>query len=542
MRTVLCTILITLLTPAAALACGGLFCNGALPIPVEQSGERILFEVDPEAGTVTTTVDIQYGGEPDAFSWILPIPVSDAMPVPDLAITPPDMLRILELATVPTIIQPQTKCTGQGPGLFNARGAGGVASEDAAFGDDDDDGEVDVTDLPTVGPFDNELIQAGDAQALIDWLNDNDYLVTAAMEPAIADYVSEGLAFLGVKLVAGADVAEIAPLSVTWPGTDPMIPLRLTSIAAEPEMGILVFVAGDSNYEATNWMSMELDIDRLQANPLSGQNNYHSLLSLQLDEVGGQGFVTEMSANATAISNLTTNISQFAAGSGTIEDFDASQEALNDLLGRRDFVTRFHGRAHPEEMTGDPVFGPSADALVSGTLDLSERPRVEACGPNADFDLVPCGSTYCGAGGICATTDAGIEGCGCDEGFVAREVMLAPVPGQAEGPSIVCQDDTMDFLSALGGDGPDPCAFANCGEFGQCVSVNGFATCSCDDGYAAVPNAGSPVCSAIVKEYGTAQIGTWGACDGGCSTANEEPVAFLALLLGVLGLAVRRRI
>ncbi len=100
----------------------------------------------------------------------------------------------------------------------------------------------------------------------------------------------------------------------------------------------------------------------------------------------------------------------------------------------------------------------------------------------------------------------------------------------------------MDFLSALGDDGPDPCAFANCGEFGECVAVNGFATCSCDDGYAAVPNAGSPVCSTIVKVYSPAQIGSWGACDGGCSAANEEPVAFLALLLGVLGLAVRRRI
>ena len=321
-----------------------------------------------------------------------------------------------------------------------------------------------------------------------------------------------------------------------------MIPLRLTSIAAEPEMGLLVFVLGDSNYESINWMSMEIDIDRLQANPMSGQNNYHSLLSLQLDEVGGQGFVTEMSANSTSVSNLTAGISQFAAGSGSQEDFDESQQALTAMLGRRDFLTRFHGRAHPEEMVSDPLFGPSAASLVSGVLDLSERPRIEACGPNANTAMIPCGSTYCGVGGFCATTDAGIEGCGCEVGFVAREVMLAPLPGQAEVPSIVCQDRTWDFLTAdLGADAPDPCAFANCGEFGECVSVNGFATCSCDEGFAAVPNAGSPVCSAIVKAYDTAQIGNWGACEGGCSAANEEPTAFLALLLGAFGLALRRR-
>ena len=531
--------LTALLAPSAALACGGLFCSGLQPVPVEQTGERILFEVDPETETVTTTVDIQYGGAPDAFSWILPIAVNDDMPVPDLAVTPPDVLRILELATPPTIIPPQTKCsTPRPPGLFGvARGAGGGDLATQA----PNDGGVDVTDLPTVGPFDNELIQSGSAQALIDWLNDNDYLVTPAMEPAIADYVGEGLAFLGVKLVPGSDVSEIQPLSVTWPGTEPMIPLRLTSISAEPEMGVLVFVLGASNYEAITWQSMELDIDRLQSNPVSGQNNYHALLSLQLDEVGGQGFITEMSADTTTIGNLTNNIGSFAAGSGTQEDFDASQAALAEMLQRNDFLTRFHGRAHPEEMTMDPVFGPSADALVSGTLDLSDRPRVEACGNAAATDLVPCGSGYCGAGGRCATTDAGIEGCVCDAGFVAREVRVAPVPGQPEAPTIVCQDDTWDFLAAdLGADAPDPCAFANCGEFGECVAVNGFATCSCDDGFAAVPNAGSPVCSAVVKEYDAAQIGDWAGCNG-CSASPESPAGLLALLLGALSLVAVRR-
>ena len=238
------------------------------------------------------------------------------MPLPGLAITPPDVLRILELATLPTVIPPQTKCsTPRPPGaLINRASGGGDLAEGAP-----QDGSVDVTDLPTVGPFDNELIQAGDAQALIDWLNTNGYLITAAMEPAIADYVAEGLAFLGVKLTPGADVAEIQPLSITWPGTDPMIPLRLTAIAAEPEMGILVFVLGGTNYESTSWLSMELDIDRLQANPMSGQNNYHSLLSLQLDEVGGQGFITEMSANTSTVLGLTQTIGSFA-GSGSIED------------------------------------------------------------------------------------------------------------------------------------------------------------------------------------------------------------------------------
>jgi len=104
--------------PLPALACGGLFCSAARPIPVEQSGERVLFEVDPVAGTVTTTVDIQYSGDPQAFSWLLPIPTSDAMPVPELAVAPQNLLRDLELATRPTITPPPTRCTRPPPPPF----------------------------------------------------------------------------------------------------------------------------------------------------------------------------------------------------------------------------------------------------------------------------------------------------------------------------------------------------------------------------------------------------------------------------------------
>lgn len=57
----------------AALACGGLFCSGANPIVVDQSSERIIFEV-LDSGDVRTMVDIVYQGRPEDFSWIVPVP------------------------------------------------------------------------------------------------------------------------------------------------------------------------------------------------------------------------------------------------------------------------------------------------------------------------------------------------------------------------------------------------------------------------------------------------------------------------------------
>jgi hypothetical protein len=520
-RTVLVTAVAALLVPQLALACGGLFCDSVAPAPVEQSGERILFEVDSEAGTVTTTVDITFQGDPSSFAWILPIPVSDAMQVPDLAIAPPSLLRDLELATQPSIIPPDTKCT-RAPSL--PRIGVNYADDD----DDDsaeDDGEVDVIDLPSVGPFNNELIQSADAAALMEWLSDNGYLVTPAMEPAIADYVGGGLAFLGVKLLPGASTEEIAPLSITWPGTEPMIPLRLTSISAEPEMGLLVFIAADRAYESLNWITMELDKQKLQWNPVRNQSNYQGLLSYQLDQVGGQGFVVE---RAEFSSNL--------APQGT------SFERLQELFDGSDVVTRLHGRAHPEEMNSDPVFGPGS-ANFDGVFDLSGRAPIERC-VGAKSAKVACGDTYCGVGGVCASTDAEIDGCVCDSGFVAREVRNPTRPGVPERATVVCQDASLDFLAEFGPSEADVCSTDTCGVNGDCVAVNGFATCRCDDGYAAVAYGGGlPTCVVARTVYPANRIADWSTqgCAGGCSAQGRSGGDLLALLGLLFALGQRAR-
>ena len=521
------TALCALLTPSLALACGGLFCDGALPIPVEQSGERILFEPDGPAGTVTTTVDIQYGGAPDSFSWILPVPMSDAMPVPDLALSPESLLRDLEAATIPRILPPPTTCATAPPGSLNGGGAGGE-SDSAA--DDDDDGGVDVTDLPNVGPFDNEFIQSDDPSALIDWLNTNGYLVSPAMEPAIADYVGAGMGFLGVRLLPDAESAEIAPLAITWPGSEPMIPLRMTGIAAEPDMGLLVFIAADGPWESTNWTTMELDQERLQFDPFRNQSNYQALLSRQIDELGGQGFVREM----------TTDTSTLSSFGSTPE----SSIALGELYARRSTITRLHGRAHPEEMVTDPVFGPGGDTFA-GVFDLSERPAIEICGPAADSAPVPCGNTYCGVGGVCATTDSGIDGCVCEAGKVAREVRNPPRPGVGERAVVVCQTDALEFLGEFGPSEVDVCVNTVCGS-GSCVAVNGFPSCSCDSGFAAVATStGSPTCSAIVELYPDGDQdwdGTLAGCGSGCALEKRSAggSGITAMLAFLLGAGIRR--
>src|ERR1700732_4189663 len=63
-----------LASPAGA--CGGRFCQR---IPVDQTGEKILFAADGH--DVTAHVQIQYKGEAKNFSWILPVPTPPKLDV-----------------------------------------------------------------------------------------------------------------------------------------------------------------------------------------------------------------------------------------------------------------------------------------------------------------------------------------------------------------------------------------------------------------------------------------------------------------------------
>ena len=53
-----------------AKACGGFFCS---QVPIEQSGETIIFGVDKEESKVTATIQINYQGEAKDFAWVIPV-------------------------------------------------------------------------------------------------------------------------------------------------------------------------------------------------------------------------------------------------------------------------------------------------------------------------------------------------------------------------------------------------------------------------------------------------------------------------------------
>jgi hypothetical protein len=476
-------VLLLLLLPATALAGGGLFLDAAAPIGVQQNRDRALFIVHDD-GTLTLDMEITFSGQPADFAWVVPVPAT-----PDLNVVPPSVLRLLDAATAPRIIPPPLDMFGDD---------GDDDDDDSAWNDDDDSAPALSEELEQVGPYEATLLSSDDPDELVDWLNTHGYLVTQEMQPYVAAYVDAGMKFVALKLAPEAGVVDIQPISMTWTGDQPFLPLVVAGVAAEPEMGIAVFVAGATTYGPTGFSSLLVDTDLLQADPRTGHSNYYPLLSWLADQDDGQAFFTEFSDASDQLGDRLDQVWM------TSEDAWEARQYLDDVLDEQAWLTRLYTRISGPEMLEDPVFASmGGQAIVSGIHDLSGRPPVPE-----DLSVlppVPCDDTYCGPGGSCATTDfPGVHGCVCDEGYLARPIVD---PAGSTASTVTCQDASFDLLASVAEliADADPCADWDCG-LGSCVVIGGMPACDCEGGVAGIPQAGRATCVVAQQLFGPDQL------------------------------------
>ena len=242
------------------LACGGLFCQN---IPVDQAAERSIFTVDP--GEVSAYVQINYTGSAPDFAWVVPVP---SVPEVDVA----EMASFFELqtATDPVFMLPPVPDCMFRDQVFEMGGAPQATMAEM---------EEDVTVFASgeAGPYAYDVVgtETGDVNALIDWLNENNYRITPEMEPLVHVYVEEAMIFLAMKLQPDQGVQDIQPIKMTYQSQQPMIPIRLTAVAATPNMGIYTWIFGRAQAESQNFASLQLSDDELSlSGPFGGGTNY----------------------------------------------------------------------------------------------------------------------------------------------------------------------------------------------------------------------------------------------------------------------------
>lgn len=270
----------TLLAPSVAEACGGFFCSSARP--VDQAAEEVVFAVAD--GTVTMHVKIAYTGEAEDFAWVVPVPQ-----VPDLEIGTDALFPILS----------------QLRARWNLARDLGDCDLDLAVpsaGGDDDDGRgegVEVVSTGVVGPYETAVLQATDSGELLEWLGDNGYDLPADLDGALAPYVADGMYFVALKLAKDEDVGDLEPIVLTYPGTQPAIPIQLTSIAATEDMRLRVYLLGE--HRAVPESYLHLVLNELAIDWWTGGANVEAVITRAANEAGGHGFFTDYAGSTEPI-------------------------------------------------------------------------------------------------------------------------------------------------------------------------------------------------------------------------------------------------
>lgn len=327
--------LVSTLLPSTSEACGGLFCSAATP--VNQAAERIVFAQD-EAGTITQIVEIQYEGPAERFAWVLPVPG-----VPEFDVSSSIVFDRLQQATNPTYRLNDTMpgaCGGFPTADSAGAGTGGATGNDG-------NGPVTVLAAGSVGPFNYEVISvdAADddpAQAAIEWLGDNEYDVGALGPSVLGPYLANGLNLLAFRLQKGVDTGAIQPVSLKYEASVPAIPIRPTAVAANDDMGIMVWLLGPARGVPTNYKGLELN--ELYIDWFNPNDNYNEVVSLAANEAGGQGFVTEFAGPAERFHDVVDpGFESLQPSDLSGATMDAALQQIANQYGAYDGFTRVFG-------------------------------------------------------------------------------------------------------------------------------------------------------------------------------------------------------
>jgi len=305
------TLLAALGTPAHA--CGGLFCNVAQP--VIQNAERIVFDVDRDEERVEMHVQISYEGPAEEFAWVVPV-----SSLPELFVSSQGLFDTLALQTAPTFVLntvQEGKCT-FGRGLFGGVDFSAIESAPVPADAGGSTGVV-VLAEQRVGPYETLTLKADSSAALVDFLQKNDYDLTDQLGDVLAPYVADEAYFVALRLAKDEDTGDIAPLGLTYQGTQASIPIQLTAVAAADDMRLEVYLFSDVRAVPESYLHVQ--INEAAIDWWNQGQNYPDVITQAADEAGGNAFATDYFGEPTAGYEVNPDIETWLRDARTGEDW-----------------------------------------------------------------------------------------------------------------------------------------------------------------------------------------------------------------------------
>jgi len=309
------------LLPQASRACGGFFCT---TVPINQAGEQIVFH--QQDNEITAMVRILYAGEAEDFSWVVPVPTT-----PAISLGSDTTFNELELSTRPQFnLQQEGQVCEKDRLAFapTAPGSSGGAVDEA-------DGGVTIEEQLIVGAFDIDIVSSDNPDDMALWLQDNNYLLTDRGRDLIEPYVTAGMKFVALKLRSGEQTGSIQPLIMKYQSIQPMVPIRLTAIAAQDDMGVLVWVVNNARAVPENYEHVIPNYSKLDwySGSFNAYNSYLSLITDAMNEAGGQGFATDYAGGITStIRNSLTQTTDIQLVLNSLDNIGGDAQYITESL------------------------------------------------------------------------------------------------------------------------------------------------------------------------------------------------------------------
>ena len=281
-----------------ARACGGFFCNQPQPgsvLPIAQAAENVLFVLDRDPGTgarrVEAHIQILYTGPASEFSWIVPV-----TSVPTVSAGSDILFDRIEPPTRPSFrvtYQMDGNCrgfSGVNAGCGSAASGAGAKAEDG-FGGPSVTPAVEVISRGSAGPFEYVVVRSEDGATLRTWLTTNSYYVSPEAAAIVDEYVAGQFSFVALRLQVGQDTSAIRPIVLKMTAEEACLPLKLTAIAATPDLRINVWVLGEARAVPINYSEVTLNQARLDW--FNFGRNYDQVLKDAANEAQGNAFAVE---------------------------------------------------------------------------------------------------------------------------------------------------------------------------------------------------------------------------------------------------------
>ena len=167
---------------------------------------------------------------------------------------------------------------------------------------------------------------------------------------------------VGYQIGSGQGSSDIVPLKLSFAGNQPTIPIVPTSVAADPDMGIIVHLLGESRAIPVNYR--HVTINETAIDWLSGGQNYPDVVSQAADEANGLAFTTDFAGPHDGNVVLPKVDENDIAAVSEIRELDEAtaqtvQRIINRTGGDADVVREISGTLTVPE--GSPI---SVDELV----------------------------------------------------------------------------------------------------------------------------------------------------------------------------------